>query len=242
MSKRELSGFRGTSSARLVLVRHGESEWNASNRFAGWVDVGLTPRGVEEARQAGRLLARAGFEFDDCHTSLLKRAYHTLVYLLDELGSARLPITSSWRLNERHYGSLQGLNRADAVARYGDCQVQMWRRSADARPPALDAEASARERADPRYASIAATEFPIGESLRDVADRVGPYWLDTLAPALRAGRQLLVVAHGNSIRTLRTYVERLPSDEFPQGEIPHGEPVVYEFGAGLEVKKTRHLG
>lgn len=180
--------MHGPRDARLVLVRHGESEWNASNRFAGWVDVDLTPRGVEEARQAGRSLARAGFAFDACHTSLLKRAHRTLWHLLDELDCTWLPVAASWRLNERHYGALQGLNWADAAARHGQEQVRRWRRGADARPPALEAEASARERADPRYAGLAAKDFPAGESLQDTAERVQPYWRDTLAPALRAGR------------------------------------------------------
>ena len=224
-----------------MLVRHGESTWNACNRFAGWVDVDLTPRGVEEARQAGRALARAGFRFESAHTSVLKRAHRTLWHLLDELDCTWLPVTASWRLNERHYGALQGLDKLDAAARYGQDQVRRWRRGADARPPALDAEASARERTDPRYAGLAAADFPTGESLQDTADRVQPYWRDTLAPSLRAGRQLLVVAHGNSIRALVTHVERSPRGEFESGEIPHGEPLVYEFDADLGVTAKLHL-
>lgn len=224
-----------------MLVRHGESVWNASNRFAGWVDVDLTPRGVEDARQAGRTLARAGFALDACHTSLLKRAHRTLWHLLDELDCTWLPVAASWRLNERHYGALQGLNREEAAAVHGAEQVRRWRRCADARPPALDAEASARERADRRYAGLAASDFPTGESLQDTADRVQPYWRDTLAPALRAGHKLLVVAHGNSIRALVTHAERSPRGEFEPGEIPHGEPVVYEFDADLNVTAKLQL-
>ncbi len=224
-----------------MLVRHGESEWNVTNRFAGWVDVRLTQRGVEEARQAGRTLACAGFEFDGCHTSMLKRAHDTLKHLLEEVGSVKPPIRACWRLNERHYGALQGLNRADAAARFGDGQILSWRRSPDARPPSLDAEASVAERSDPRYAGIPAEEFPNGESLQDTADRVLPYWNDTLAPALRAHGTLLVVAHGNSIRALVTHVERLSRGIFPLEEIAHGNPLVYEFDAGLRVVTKRHL-
>lgn len=224
-----------------MLVRHGESIWNASNRFAGWVDVDLTPRGVEEARQAGRAVARAGIALDGCHTSVLKRAHRTLWHLLDELDCTWLPVAASWRLNERHYGALQGLNRAEAAALYGAEQVRLWRRGADARPPALDADASAHERADRRYAGLGPTDLPTGESLQDTADRVLPYWRDTLAPVLRAGHQLLVVAHGNSIRALVTHVERSPRGEFPPGEIPHGEPAVYEFDEDLTVTARLHL-
>jgi 2,3-bisphosphoglycerate-dependent phosphoglycerate mutase len=226
---------------RLVVIRHGESAWNAENRFAGWVDVDLTARGVDEARQAGRSLKRQAWEFDACHTSLLKRAHRTLWHVLDELDRTWLPVAHSWRLNERHYGALQGLNRADAAARFGQQQVKRWRRGYDARPPLLDAAAAARERSDRRYAGIAAGEFPCAESLADTTARVLPLWRDTLRPALRQGQTLMLVAHGNSIRALMALVEGLGEADFPVDDIPHGTPLVYEFDAAANMVARSYL-
>lgn len=218
---------------RLVLIRHGESEWNASNRFAGWVDVNLTARGIEEARQAGCRLRLHGLTFDACYTSLLKRAQRTLWHILGELHLATLPVTQSWRLNERHYGELQGMNRQAAAERFGEEQVRQWRRTLDARPPGLSQAAATKLMAGEQYAAVEG--LITSESLRDTVNRVGPFWSDSLAPVLRAGGNVLLVAHGNSIRALMVHIEALPEDEFPSGEIPRAVPRIYGFGPDMQV-------
>jgi 2,3-bisphosphoglycerate-dependent phosphoglycerate mutase len=223
---------RSSATGRLVLVRHGESDGNAANRFGGWIDVDLTARGVEEARQAGRLLRRHGWRFDAAHTSLLRRAQQTLQHMLEELDLAGLPASASWLLNERHYGALQGLDRAEAAQRFGEQQVRLWRRSLDARPPELAAAQAAALQADPRYAGVPLIR---AESLRDTVHRIAPFWTASLVPALRAGQDLLVVAHGNSIRALMVHIERLSDEAFPDGEIPRATPRIYQFAADLKV-------
>jgi 2,3-bisphosphoglycerate-dependent phosphoglycerate mutase len=230
--------LRKAATGRLVLVRHGESEGNAANCFGGWIDVELTACGVEEARQAGRLLRRHGWRFDAAHTSLLRRAQHTLRHMLEELGLSGLPARASWLLNERHYGALQGLDRAEAAQRFGEQQVRLWRRSLDARPPELPVAQAAALQAQPCYAGVPLIR---AESLRDTVHRIAPFWTGTLVPALRAGQDLLVVAHGNSIRALMVHVERLADEAFPVDEIPRATPRIYEFGPDLEVDARGYL-
>ena len=227
---------------QLVLIRHGESTWNLANRFTGWVDVPLTATGVAQAQQAGRLLKEAGFEFDVAYTSVLKRAVWTLWHALDQMDRTWLPVVNHWRLNERHYGALQGLNKAETARQYGDAQVLLWRRSYDTPPPPL-AEADARsERADPRYAKLDAGQVPLTECLKDTVARVLPYWNETLAPAVAAGQRLLVAAHGNSIRALVKYLDGIPDDEIVGLNIPNGIPLVYELDAGLKPLRRYYLG
>lgn len=234
-----MPGLRNAGTARLVLLRHGESEWNASNRFAGWVDVDLTADGVEEAREAGRRLRRHGLDFDEAHVSLLRRARRTLDAVLHELEVPQLPVHASWRLNERHYGALQGLDRAEAAVRFGSEQVRQWRRGLDARPPALDAREAAALMAGPGYAGLG--EPVTAESQRDTVRRVAPYWEDKLVPSLRAGRSVLVVAHGNSIRALMVHIERLGDAAFPRGEIPRATPRLYAFTPEMTLRAGEWL-
>ena len=230
------------SRPNLVLVRHGQSTWNLQNRFTGWADVDLTPTGVEEARSAGRELAAAGIEFDAAWTSLLKRAIHTLWAVLDELDAAWLPVERRWRLNERHYGALQGLNKAETAALHGEQQVQIWRRSYDTPPPLLSGADPSHPRFDRRYAEAAALNLaPAGESLRDTLERVLPCWEDELAPALRGGRRLLICAHGNSIRALVKHLEAIGDDAISQLNIPTGMPLAYELDARLNVRARGYL-
>ena len=227
---------------QLVLLRHGESTWNLANRFTGWVDVPLTATGVAQAQQAGRLLKEAGFEFDVAYTSVLKRAVWTLWHALDQMDRTWLPVVNHWRLNERHYGALQGLNKAETAQRYGDAQVLRWRRSYDTPPPPL-AEAGARsERADPRYAALGAGQVPLTECLKDTIERVLPYWNETLAPAIAGGRRLLVAAHGNSIRALVKYLDSISDDDIVGLNIPNGVPLVYELDAALKPVRRYYLG
>ena len=227
---------------KLVLIRHGESTWNQENRFTGWTDVDLTPTGIEQAKTSGRLLKEGGWEFDLCYTSVLKRATRTLWHCLDEMDRTWLPVAHSWRLNERHYGALQGLNKAETARKYGDEQVLLWRRSYDVPPPALDPSDPRCERGDIRYAKLAAGEVPLTECLKDVVARVLPYWTDTMAPAIRAGRQVLVAAHGNSIRALVKYLDQIPDSEIVGLNIPNGIPLVYELDAGLRPLRRYYLG
>jgi 2,3-bisphosphoglycerate-dependent phosphoglycerate mutase len=224
---------------RLVLVRHGESDWNRENRFTGWTDVDLSGRGTEEAREAGRLLKAGGYRFDVAFTSVLKRAVRTLWLVLDELDQMWLPVEKSWRLNERHYGALQGLNKAETAARYGEAQVLVWRRSYDTPPPALEPGDPRSESGDPRYAGI---EVPRTECLKDTVARVVPYWDSAIAPALRAGRRVLVAAHGNSIRALVKYLERMSDEAIVKENIPTGIPLVYELDERLAPLGRRYLG
>ena len=227
---------------KLVLIRHGESTWNQENRFTGWTDVDLTPTGIEQAKTSGRLLKEGGWEFDLCYTSVLKRATRTLWHCLDEMDRTWLPVTHSWRLNERHYGALQGLNKAETARKYGDEQVLLWRRSYDVPPPALDAADPRCERGDIRYAKLAPGEVPLTECLKDVVARVLPYWNDTMVPSIREGCRVLVAAHGNSIRALVKYLDQIPDAEIVGLNIPNGIPLVYELDAGLRPLRHYYLG
>lgn len=219
---------------KLVLIRHGQSTWNLENRFTGWTDVPLTPQGIEEAKQAGRLLKAEGWEFDVCHTSVLKRATHTLWHCLDEMDRTWLPVVHSWRLNERHYGALQGLNKAETARKFGDEQVLVWRRSYDTPPPALEPGDPRSERDDVRYARLAPGQVPLTECLKDTVARAIPHWNEALAPAIRAGKRVLVAAHGNSIRALVKYLEGISDAEIVGLNIPNGIPLVYELDADLK--------
>ena len=227
---------------KLVLIRHGESTWNLENRFTGWTDVDLTPKGIEQARQAGRLLRDEGYEFDLACTSVLRRAIHTLWHCLDEMQRQWLPVTKSWRLNERHYGALQGLNKADMAREYGDEQVLIWRRSYDVPPPALAADDPRSERGDLRYATLQPGEVPLTECLKDTVARVLPYWNGELAPRIRQGQRLLLSAHGNSIRALVKHLDGISDADIVGLNIPNGIPLVYELDADLKPLRHYYLG
>ena len=224
---------------KIVLLRHGESTWNKENRFTGWTDVDLSARGVEEARAAGLLLKAGGWEFDLAFTSVLKRAIRTLHLALEELDRLWLPVHKDWRLNERHYGALQGLNKAETAAKFGEAQVLAWRRSYDTPPPALAPEDPRSEARDPRYAGV---RVPAAECLKDTVERVVPYWQGTIAPAVRAGRRVLVAAHGNSLRALVKHLDGIGDAEIVGLNIPTGVPLVYELGADLRPLKHYYLG
>ena len=227
---------------KLVLIRHGESIWNLENRFTGWTDVDLTPTGVEQAKAAGRLLRQEGFEFDLAYTSVLKRATRTLWHCLDEMDRTWLPVLHSWRLNERHYGALQGLNKADTARKYGDAQVLVWRRSYDMPPPPLDPADPRCERGDLRYAPLHADQVPLTECLKDTVARVLPFWNDAVAPALRNGQRVLIAAHGNSIRGLVKYLDGVSDPDIVGVNIPNGIPLVYELDASLQPIRHYYLG
>ena len=227
---------------KLVLIRHGESTWNLENRFTGWTDVDLTATGVAQAQAAGRLLKTEGYEFDAAYTSVLKRAIWTLWHTLDQMDRTWLPVTNAWQLNERHYGALQGLNKAQTAREYGDAQVLAWRRSYDVPPPALQPTDVRSERADPRYATLEAVQVPLTECLKDTVARVLPYWESTLAPAIRSGQRLLVAAHGNSIRALVKYLDDIGDAEIVGLNIPNGVPLVYELDATLKPVRSYYLG
>jgi 2,3-bisphosphoglycerate-dependent phosphoglycerate mutase len=227
---------------KLVLIRHGESTWNLENRFTGWTDVPLTATGVEQARQSGRLLREAGLEFDVTYTSVLKRAVWTLWHALDEMDRTWLPVLHDWRLNERHYGALQGLNKGDMARQYGDQQVLVWRRSYDTPPPALEAGDPRSERGDIRYAGLAAGQVPLTECLKDTVARVLPCWHERIAPALLGGQRLLIAAHGNSIRALVKYLDGIGDNEIVGVNIPNGIPLVYELDATLRPLRSYYLG
>ena len=227
---------------KLVLIRHGESTWNLDNRFTGWTDVDLTPTGAEQAKQAGRLLKAEGYEFDLCYTSVLKRAIHTLWNVLDEMDRQWLPVVNSWRLNERHYGALQGLNKAETAKKFGDDQVLVWRRSYDTPPPALEANDPRCERGDLRYAGLKPEEVPLTECLKDTVARVLPFWNESMAPAIKAGQRVMVAAHGNSIRALVKYLDGISDDAIVGLNIPNGIPLVYELDAELKPIRSYYLG
>ena len=227
---------------KLVLIRHGESTWNLENRFTGWTDVDLTPTGVSQAMSAGKLLRAEGYEFDLCYTSVLKRAIHTLWYALDEMDRTWLPVQKSWRLNERHYGALQGLNKGETAQKYGDEQVLVWRRSYDTPPPALEAGDPRCERGDRRYADLDPAQVPLTECLKDTVARVLPFWNDTMAPAIRSGQRILVAAHGNSIRALVKYLDNISDGDIVGLNIPNGIPLVYELDADLKPIRHYYLG
>jgi 2,3-bisphosphoglycerate-dependent phosphoglycerate mutase len=227
---------------KLVLIRHGESTWNLENRFTGWTDVALTATGVEQAKQAGRLLATEGYEFDLAYTSVLKRAIWTLWHALDEMDRTWLPVVNDWRLNERHYGALQGLNKAETARQYGDEQVLIWRRSYDTPPPALDSGDPRCERADRRYARLTPGQVPLTECLKDTVARVLPFWSECLAPSIRAGRRIVVSAHGNSMRALVKYLDGISDSDIVGLNIPNGIPLVYELDAALKPIRSYYLG
>ncbi|AMO24188.1 2,3-diphosphoglycerate-dependent phosphoglycerate mutase [Ramlibacter solisilvae] len=227
---------------KLVLIRHGESTWNLENRFTGWTDVPLTPTGIEQARASGRLLRQEGWEFDLCYTSVLKRATHTLWHCLDEMDRTWLPVVHSWRLNERHYGALQGLNKAETAKKFGEDQVLIWRRSYDVPPPPLEPGDPRSERGDVRYANVPEREVPLTECLKDTVDRVLPFWNESMAPAIRAGRRVLVAAHGNSIRALVKYLDGISDSDIVGLNIPNGIPLVYELDAALKPLRRYYLG
>ena len=225
--------------AKLVLLRHGESTWNRENRFTGWTDVDLAPSGVEEARNGARQLRSGGYEFDIAFTSVLKRAIRTLWIALEELDCMWLPVEKSWRLNERHYGALQGLNKAEMAAKYGEAQVLTWRRSYDIAPPELAPSDERYEGNDPRYAGI---KVPRSECLKDTVARVLPYWQSTIAPAVRAGKRVLIAAHGNSLRALVKHLDSIGDAEIVGLNIPTGIPLVYELDERLRPTKHYYLG
>ena len=227
---------------KLVLIRHGESTWNLENRFTGWTDVDLTPTGVEQARNAGRLLKAEGYEFDLAYTSVLKRAIRTLWLTLDEMDRTWLPVVKHWRLNERHYGALQGLKKADMAKQYGDEQVLVWRRSYDTPPPALEATDPRCERSDARYAKIKAEDVPLTECLKDTVARVLPFWNESIAPAIRSGKKVVVAAHGNSIRALVKYLDNIGDNDIVGVNIPNGIPLVYELDSELKPIRHYYLG
>ena len=227
---------------QLVLIRHGESTWNLENRFTGWSDVDLTPTGVQQATDAGRLLSQEGFTFDVAYTSLLKRAIHTLWHTLDAMDTPWLPTHCAWQLNERLYGALQGLNKSEVAQQYGDEQVLIWRRSYDTPPPALDASDARSERADPRYAKLNPEDVPLTECLKDTVARVLPFWNESMAPAISAGKRLVVSAHGNSIRALVKYLDHISDDDIVGLNIPNGIPLVYELDVSLKPIRSYYLG
>jgi len=224
---------------KLVLLRHGQSQWNLENRFTGWTDVDLTPAGIAEAREAGRLLKNQGFRFDIAFTSVLKRAIRTLWLALDELDQMWLPVEKSWRLNERHYGDLQGLNKAEMAAKFGEQQVLVWRRSYDIPPPVLKPGDPRGESADPRYVSV---PVPLTECLKDTVERVVPYWNSTIAPAIRSGRNVLIAAHGNSLRALVKHLDGISDQKIVELNIPTAKPLVYELDGDLKPLKNYYLG
>jgi len=227
---------------KLVLLRHGESAWNKENRFTGWTDVGLSEKGVEEAVAAGRLLKREGYAFDIAYTSVLKRAVKTLWLALEELDLIWIPIQNSWRLNERHYGALQGLNKSETAQRYGEEQVRIWRRSYDVRPPALKPDDERFPGREPRYAGLAPAELPLTECLKDTVERFLPYWSEVISPAVESGRRVLIAAHGNSLRALVKYLDNIPDEEIVGLNIPTGIPLVYELGEDLKPLRSYYLG
>jgi 2,3-bisphosphoglycerate-dependent phosphoglycerate mutase len=227
---------------KLVLIRHGESTWNLENRFTGWTDVDLTPTGLEQAKNAGQLLKAEGYEFDVAYTSVLKRATRTLWHVLDEMDRTWLPVVNNWRLNERHYGALQGLNKADTAKKYGDAQVLMWRRSYDTPPPALEPTDTRCERADLRYAKLAPEQIPLTECLKDTVARVMPFWNEALAPSIKLGKRVVVAAHGNSIRALVKYLDNISDDDIVGLNIPNGIPLVYELDDDLKPIRHYYLG
>ncbi|MFT6589388.1 MAG: 2,3-bisphosphoglycerate-dependent phosphoglycerate mutase [Rhodoferax sp.] len=227
---------------KLVLIRHGESTWNLDNRFTGWTDVDLTTTGIEQAKNAGRLLKAEGFDFDIAYTSVLKRATRTLWHVLDEMERTWVPVVNSWRLNERHYGALQGLNKADVAKKYGDAQVLVWRRSYDTPPPALEANDPRCERGDVRYARLQPEQIPLTECLKDTVERVLPFWSEALAPAMQKGKRLVVAAHGNSIRALVKYLDKVSDNDIVGLNIPNGIPLVYELDENLQPIRHYYLG
>ena len=227
---------------KLVLIRHGESTWNLENRFTGWTDVDLTPTGIEQAQSAGRLLKAEGYEFDVAYTSVLKRAIHTLWHTLDAMERQWVPVHNNWRLNERHYGALQGLNKAETAQKFGGDQVLVWRRSYDTPPPALEPQDPRSERGDLRYAKLKPSDIPLTECLKDTVARVIPLWTDSIAPAIKSGKRIVLAAHGNSIRALIKYLDNISEEAIVNLNIPNGIPLVYELDENLKPIKHYYLG
>lgn len=227
---------------KLVLLRHGESTWNKENRFTGWTDVDLTEEGVAEARESGRRLAEEGYRFEVAFTSVLKRAIRTLWLVLEELDQMWIPVHRSWRLNERHYGALQGLNKAETAAKYGDEQVLAWRRSYTTRPPELEPDDERFPGRDPRYAALPPGDVPRTECLKDTVERFLPYWHDTIAPSVRSGERAIIVAHGNSLRALVKYLDDVSDEDIVGLNIPTGVPLVYELDERLSPLRHYYLG
>ncbi|MDN4037967.1 2,3-diphosphoglycerate-dependent phosphoglycerate mutase [Massilia sp. YIM B02443] len=227
---------------KIVFMRHGESTWNLENRFTGWTDVDLTDKGVAEAKTAGRVLKEAGFTFDVAYTSVLKRAIRTLWLAMDEMDMMYLPVKNDWRLNERHYGALQGLDKAETAAKFGDEQVLVWRRSYDTPPPALEKGDERTSFKDPRYASLDASQIPLTECLKDTVARVMPAWDEEIAPAIRAGKKILISAHGNSLRAIIKMLDNISDADIVGLNIPNGQPLVYELDADLKPIKHYYLG
>ncbi|MDP3621308.1 MAG: 2,3-diphosphoglycerate-dependent phosphoglycerate mutase [Polynucleobacter sp.] len=219
---------------QLVLIRHGESAWNLENRFTGWADVDLTQKGIEQAIAAGKSLKKAGYEFDIGYTSVLRRAIRTLWYIQDEMNLMWIPVVHSWRLNERHYGALTGLNKAETAAKYGDDQVHIWRRSFDVRPPLLDLADERNCHNDKRYTKLEHSEIPLGECLKDTIDRVMPLWNESIAPALKLGKRVVLVAHGNSIRSIIKYLDGVSESAIMEVNVPNGRPLIYELDDNLK--------
>src|SRR5262245_27447040 len=227
---------------RIVLLRHGESTWNQENRFTGWTDVGLTDKGLREARAAGALLKQEGFAFDIAFTSVLKRAIKTLWVALEELDRAWLPVRHSWRLNERHYGALQGLNKAETAAQHGEAQVKIWRRAYDIAPPPLTPDDPRWPGHDPRYKGLSKDELPLTECLKDTVNRFLPFWTQELAPAVKSGKRVVVAAHGNSIRAVVKYLDNVSDADITELNIPTGVPLVYELDDDLKPIKHYYMG
>jgi 2,3-bisphosphoglycerate-dependent phosphoglycerate mutase len=227
---------------KVVLLRHGQSTWNQENRFTGWKDVDLSEQGVKEAHEAGRLLKEAGFTFDRAFTSVLKRAIKTLDIALDELDQLWIPVTKHWRLNERHYGALQGLNKAETAAKHGEEQVKIWRRSYDIPPPPLTPDDERHAGRDPRYAALAPSELPLAESLKDTVARFLPYWHETIVPPIKGGQRVLIAAHGNSLRALVKYLDGVSEADIVELNIPTGIPLVYELDDDLKPIRHYYLG
>ncbi|MBS0423515.1 MAG: 2,3-diphosphoglycerate-dependent phosphoglycerate mutase [Proteobacteria bacterium] len=227
---------------KIVLLRHGESTWNKENRFTGWTDVDLTPQGIQEAQNAGGLLREHGFAFDIAYTSVLKRAIRTLWIVLDEMDQMWVPIQHTWRLNERHYGALQGLNKAETAAQYGDEQVLIWRRSYDVRPPALTVDDTRYAGMDSRYQNLAHDDIPLTECLKDTVARFLPYWNTTIAPQVQAGKSIIIAAHGNSLRALVKYLDNISDEDILNCNIPTGVPLIYELDDNLKPIQNYYLG
>ncbi len=227
---------------KLVLLRHGESQWNLENRFTGWTDVDLTENGLAEARRAGQLLKAEGFDFDIAFTSVLKRAIRTLTTVQDEMDRLWIPVVHDWRLNERHYGALQGLNKSETAAKYGEQQVMVWRRAFDVAPEPLPAGDARESNHDPRYAQIPVASLPRTECLKDTVLRVSPYWNEAIAPAIRGGKRVIVVAHGNSLRALIKHLDGISAEKIVEMNIPTAQPLIYELDDDLKVIRSYYLG
>lgn len=230
-----------TTTYKMVLLRHGQSTWNLENRFTGWTDVGLTELGIQEAHSSGQIMRKEGYTFDIVYTSVLKRAIKTMWIVMEEMDLEWLPVNRAWQLNERHYGALQGLNKAEMATKYGEAQVKLWRRSYDVPPPALELDDPRHPRFDPRYASLMPEQLPACESLKDTVARMLPYWHSTIAPTVKSGQRVLIVAHGNSLRSLVKYLDNISDEDIPGLNIPTGIPLVYELDADLRPLKSYYL-